>query len=250
MQKSTPDINKNSKNINDPTPLAVKNEVRQMFDNIAPRYDFLNHFLSMGIDRLWRNRVFKIMKQYPHQSILDVASGTGDMAILAAHLHPDSIFGVDISGEMLNEQQKKLKAKNLEHLIKLEVADGEDLPFEDNSFDIITTAFGVRNFENLDSGLNEMHRVLKKNGITIILEFSKPSKTPVKQIYHFYFTKILPFIGNKISKNSRAYTYLPESVGHFPDGNTFLEHLNKAGFRNLKWIPLSFGIASIYTGEK
>jgi len=179
-----------------------------------------------------------------------VASGTGDMAILAAHLHPDSIFGVDISGEMLNEQQKKLKAKNLEHLIKLEVADGEDLPFEDNSFDIITTAFGVRNFENLDSGLNEMHRVLKKNGITIILEFSKPSKTPVKQIYHFYFTKILPFIGNKISKNSRAYTYLPESVGHFPDGNTFLEHLNKAGFRNLKWIPLSFGIASIYTGEK
>jgi len=221
-----------------------------MFDNIAPSYDFLNHFLSLGIDRYWRRRVFNIMKTYPHQKILDVASGTGDMAILAAKLKPESIFGVDISNEMLNEQQKKLKARKLEHLIKLKIADAEELPFNPETFDIITTCFGVRNFENLDRGLNEMHRVLKKGGITIILEFSKPAKTPIRQLYQLYFTRILPFIGNKISKNSKAYTYLPESVGHFPSGNDFTDHLKKAGFANTTSRTLTFGIASIYTGQK
>jgi len=190
------------------------------------------------------------MKRHPHQQILDVASGTGDMAILASKLKPEAIFAIDISKEMLNEQQKKLKAKNLENLIKLKVADGEDIPFEANSFDIITTAFGVRNFENLDMGLREMHRVLKNGGITIILEFSKPTKTPVKQLYQFYFKNILPFLGSKISKNNHAYTYLPESVSHFPSGNGFSEHLKNAGFRNTTSRPLTFGIASIYTGQK
>lgn len=249
MKKSIPNPQKPNQT-NDPTPLAVKEEVRQMFDNIAPRYDFLNHFLSMGIDRIWRRRVYKIMKRHPHQQILDVASGTGDMAILASKLKPEAIFGIDISKEMLNEQHKKLKAKNLDKLIKLKVADGEALPFEANSFDIITTAFGVRNFENLDLGLSEMHRVLKNGGITIILEFSKPTKTPIKQLYQFYFKNILPFLGSKISKNSHAYTYLPESVGHFPSGDGFTEHLKNAGFRNTTSHPLTFGIASIYTGQK
>ena len=249
MKNSIPNPHKPALS-NDPTPLAIKDEVRQMFDNIAPRYDFLNHFLSLGIDKIWRRKVFKIMKRHPHQQILDIASGTGDMAILASKLKPEAIFAIDISKEMLNEQQKKLKAKNLENLIKLKVADGEDIPFEANSFDIITTAFGVRNFENLDLGLREMHRVLKNGGITIILEFSKPTKTPVKQLYQFYFKNILPFLGSKISKNSNAYTYLPESVSHFPSGDGFTEHLKKAGFRNTTSRPLTFGIASIYTGQK
>ncbi len=249
MENSKPNTGKPALN-NNPTPLAIKDEVRQMFDNIAPRYDFLNHFLSLGIDKIWRRKVLKIMKRHPHQQILDVASGTGDMAILASKLKPDAIFGVDISKEMLNEQQKKLRAKNLENLIKLKVADGEDLPFEPETFDIITTVFGVRNFENLEQGLSEMHRVLKKGGITIILEFSKPAKTPIKQLYQFYFTKILPFVGGKISNNSRAYTYLPESVGHFPSGKAFEDYLKNAGFHSTTSLPLTFGIASIYTGQK
>jgi len=229
---------------------ARKADVRQMFDSIAPRYDFLNHFLSLGIDRLWRRRAIKIIKRHKHSKILDIATGTGDMAILASKLKPDLIAGVDISSEMINFQRKKLAKRKLENLIKPRVADGEELPFDTDTFDVVMTAFGVRNFENLEKGLIEMHRVLNANGMAVILEFSSPQKSPFKQLYNFYFTKILPRVGKIVSKDMKAYTYLPDSVSTFPSGNDFSKLLENAGFKNTKCVSLSFGIASIYTGEK
>ena len=229
---------------------ARKDDVRQMFDSIAPKYDFLNHFLSLGIDRLWRRKAIKIIEKHEHGKILDIATGTGDMAILASKLKPEMIAGVDISSEMINFQQKKLAKRKLEHLIKPRVADGENIPFDADTFDIVMTAFGVRNFENLEKGLDEMHRVLNDNGMAVILEFSSPRKSPFKQLYNFYFTKILPRVGKVISKDMQAYTYLPDSVSTFPSGNDFIQILKDAGFKNTKCISLTFGIASIYVGKK
>ncbi len=229
---------------------AKKDDVREIFDSIAPRYDFLNHFLSLGIDRLWRRKAIRIIKKHKHNKILDIATGTGDMAILASGLKPGFIAGVDISNEMIGFQKKKLAKRNLEHLIKPQVADGEDIPFESGTFDIVMTAFGVRNFEDLEKGLNEMFRVLNENGMAVILEFSSPQKSPFKQIYNFYFTRILPWIGQKVSKDVKAYSYLPDSVSTFPTGKNFNALLDDAGFKNTRSIPLTFGIASIYTGEK
>jgi len=229
---------------------AKKADVRDMFDSIAPRYDFLNHFLSMGIDRLWRRKAIRIIGKHQHNKILDIATGTGDMAILASKLKPELIAGVDISSEMINVQKQKLAKRKLDHLIKPQVADGENIPFDTDTFDIVMTAFGVRNFENLEKGLQEMHRVLNDGGMALILEFSSPQKSPFKQLYNFYFTRILPRIGRLVSKDMRAYTYLPDSVSTFPSGNDFTEILEDAGFNNTRSIPLTFGIASIYTGEK
>jgi demethylmenaquinone methyltransferase/2-methoxy-6-polyprenyl-1,4-benzoquinol methylase len=230
--------------------LAKKEQVAKMFDNISARYDLLNHLLSLGIDIQWRKKAINLLKSKKPKLILDVATGTADFAIQALSLKPEKVTGVDISEGMLEVGRAKINKKNLDHIISLEKGDSENLQFEDNKFDAVIVAFGVRNFENLESGLANMLRVLKKDGKVVILEFSKPLSFPFKQIYNFYFKTILPIIGNVISKDSSAYTYLPESVQAFPQGSKFLEILNKTGFNQTECIPLTFGICSIYTGIK
>lgn len=229
---------------------SKKKQVAQMFDNIAGKYDFLNHFLSMGIDKIWRRKVVNYLKKYQPENILDIATGTGDLAITALKLNPEKIIGIDISQEMLNIGKIKLKRKGIEDKIELLKGDSENIEFPDESFDAAMVAFGVRNFENLQKGLQEINRVLKSGKALIVLEFSKPKIFPVKQIYNFYFSNILPFIGKIFSKDNAAYTYLPESVNAFPEGKNFLNELQKAGFKNNKEKRLTFGIASIYIAEK
>ena len=229
---------------------SKKEQVADMFNNIASNYDFLNHFLSLGIDILWRKKVIKLLRKNNPKKILDIATGTGDFAIEAINLNPESVIGIDISNQMLAVGRKKLSEKNLDTKITLENGDSESLRFDDNSFDAITAGFGVRNFENLDKGLREMYRVLSLNGTVAILEFSQPEHFPIKQLYWFYFLRILPALGKLVSKDSRAYTYLPESVKSFPSGKDFENKLIHAGFKNVRSIPLSFGIASIYLGKK
>jgi demethylmenaquinone methyltransferase / 2-methoxy-6-polyprenyl-1,4-benzoquinol methylase len=230
--------------------IAQKEQVTQMFNNIAPRYDLLNHLLSAGIDISWRKKVISIVGRHPHRKILDLATGTGDLAIEAAKLQPEKIVAADISTEMLKYQHKKLLRKNLTALIELVNADAENLPFDDDTFDVAMVAFGVRNFEDLEKGLSEIRRVLKNGGLIVVLEFSKPERFPVKQLYNFYFRNILPGIGRLISKNNSAYTYLPDSVGHFPSGKDFTSFLEKTGFSETTIKPVTMGIASIYTGKK
>jgi len=227
-----------------------KKQVASMFDNISGQYDFLNHFLSLGIDILWRKKAIRLLKADQPKLILDIATGTGDFAIEALALKPDKVIGVDISQGMLDVGKKKLKKKGLDHLIELQMGDSERLLFDDNKFDAIIVAFGVRNFEHLEQGLKDMHRVLKSGGKVVILEFSKPRKFPFKQVYQFYFKWILPKIGRLISKDSSAYTYLPESVNEFPDGKDFQGILEKTGFKQTECKPLTLGISSIYTGIK
>jgi len=227
-----------------------KEQVADMFNNISPKYDFLNHVLSMGIDVLWRKNAIKMLKNDQPKYILDVATGTGDFAIEALKLHPTKVIGVDISEGMLEFGRAKLKKRNLDSLIELEYGDSEKLPFEDNKFDAIIVAFGVRNFETLKTGLAEMHRVLRKGGKVVILEFSSPKRFPFKNIYNFYFKAILPKIGRLISKDSSAYTYLPESVQAFPDGEKFIGILNDVGYTNTLCKPQTFGISTIYVGQK
>jgi demethylmenaquinone methyltransferase / 2-methoxy-6-polyprenyl-1,4-benzoquinol methylase len=227
-----------------------KEQVSTMFNAIAHRYDFLNHVLSLGIDRLWRRRAINNLKKYNPKIVLDIATGTGDFAIASLRLKPTSIIGIDISEGMLQYGNEKIAKKKLSHIITLEKGDSENLKFENETFDAITVGFGVRNFENLEKGLSEMFRVLKPNGIVAILEFSKPTAFPIKQLYWFYFRQILPIIGKTFSKDHRAYTYLPESVEEFPFGKAFESILLKVGFENTKIIPVSFGIATIYLAEK
>jgi demethylmenaquinone methyltransferase/2-methoxy-6-polyprenyl-1,4-benzoquinol methylase len=230
---------------------SKKQQVESMFNSIAPKYDFLNHFLSMGIDHLWRKKTIKQLKSLKPKTMLDVATGTGDLAICALkNLNPDKITGIDISEQMLEFGKKKLIERRLNDKINLLQADSENIPFEDNSFNAITVGFGVRNFENLEKGLKEMRRVLTPGGKVAILEFSKPRKFPIKQLYNFYFKYILPTIGKIVSKDNRAYTYLPESVSKFPDREDFIAVLNNCGYQNARFISLSFGIASIYIAEK
>ena len=229
---------------------SKKEQIRQMFDNIAGTYDFLNHFLSLGIDRIWRRRVIKIISKYPHNKILDIATGTGDLAIEASRLTPQNITGIDISPEMINLLKNKISKKGLENIITPMVADGENIPCESGSFNVVMISFGIRNFEDVKKGLTEIYRVLNQNGLAIILEFSNPENFPVKQIYNLYFRKILPFIGKIVSKNKQAYKYLPESVNIFPAGQAFIDLLKTAGFSKIKCTPLSCGIVSIYTAEK
>jgi demethylmenaquinone methyltransferase/2-methoxy-6-polyprenyl-1,4-benzoquinol methylase len=229
---------------------SKKEQVAKMFNNIAHKYDFLNHVLSMGIDILWRKKAVKILKKIQPTNVLDIACGTGDFTIEDLNSGATKVVGLDISSGMVEVGIKKIKKKDLEDKVQLLVGDSEDMPFEDASFNGITVGFGVRNFQNLEKGLAEMHRVLTKNGQVIILEFSKPKKFPIKQLYFFYFKYILPKIGRLISKDQTAYTYLPDSVNAFPDGKNFTEILEKVGFTDTKIIPCSFGIASIYVGTK
>jgi demethylmenaquinone methyltransferase / 2-methoxy-6-polyprenyl-1,4-benzoquinol methylase len=227
-----------------------KEQVATMFNNIAHRYDFLNHALSLGIDILWRKKAIRLLKKDNPKRILDIATGTGDFAIEALSLNPEKVVGLDISEGMLEVGRKKLKNKNLQGKIELITGDSEAIPFENNSFDAITVGFGVRNFENLEKGLMEMSRVLSTNGKAVIIEVSQPKKFPVKQVYNLYFSYILPLIGKIISKDNAAYTYLPESVKAFPDGEDFLKIFRKCGFTEVKYHPLMFGIASLYIGKK
>jgi demethylmenaquinone methyltransferase / 2-methoxy-6-polyprenyl-1,4-benzoquinol methylase len=230
--------------------MKQKEQVRTMFNNIAPKYDFLNHFLSAGIDRRWRKKAVRILKSNNPKCILDVATGTADLAIEAWKIKPDHITGIDIAEDMLAIGRKKIKEKELDSVINLETGDSENLHFADESFDAVIVAFGVRNFENLEKGLGEMHRVLLPKGMVLVLEFSKPEKFPVKQLYNFYFKNILPGLGRFISGNRTAYSYLPESVGKFPTGSEFTTLLERIGFSDTRHHPLTFGIASIYTGIK
>ncbi len=227
-----------------------KEQVRIMFNNIASKYDFLNHSLSLGIDHLWRHRLVKMLCKEKPQRILDIATGTADLAIAIAKCKPQEIIGADISENMLQVGITKIKRKKLDNLIRLELGDSENLKYQDGYFDAITVAFGVRNYENLDKGLAEMYRVTRSGGSVWILEFSKPISFPVKQIFNFYFKFILPNIGSIVSKDKQAYTYLPESVGQFPDGKEFLAYMDRAGYTSNKEIKLSFGIATIYFGRK
>ncbi|MGB3465021.1 MAG: bifunctional demethylmenaquinone methyltransferase/2-methoxy-6-polyprenyl-1,4-benzoquinol methylase UbiE [Cyclobacteriaceae bacterium] len=227
-----------------------KEQVAEMFDNISPKYDFLNHLLSLGIDKLWRRKAISYIKDDNPKHILDIATGTGDFAIEALRVNPDKVTGVDISVGMLEMGRKKMKKLKLDDRIELLEGDSEGLQFADNTFDAVIVAFGVRNFENLESGLSDMLRVLKKGGKVVVLEFSKPKSFPFKQLYNFYFNSILPKIGRLVSKDSSAYTYLPDSVKSFPDGNAFLNVLNKVGYNNTKCKKLTFGISSIYIGTK
>ncbi len=236
---------KNNKQI----PEKQKEKIRGMFNSIAHRYDFLNHFLSLGIDRLWRKRLVKIAGKTKPRYILDVATGTADLAIELSKLKPLKITGVDISEKMLECGQVKLKKRGLDQIIMLKQSDAEKLPFSDRSFDLVTVAFGVRNFENLQKGLLEIKRVLRPGGNIAVLEFTMPVHFPVKQLYKFYFRFLLPRLGRWISSSSDAYTYLPESVEAFPHGDAFTGELMCAGFIDAQNYPLTFGIASIYTAK-
>lgn len=228
-----------------------KQQVADMFNNISKTYDFLNHFLSLGIDIIWRKKAINELKNDKPKLILDVATGTGDFAFEAlAILKPEKIIGVDISQGMLDIAKQKIAKRNLGDRFEIKLGDSEKLPFEANEFDAVTVAYGVRNFENLEMGLTDIHRVLKQGGKAVILEFSKPKVFPIKQLYNFYFNYITPGIGKIFSKDARAYTYLPESVAAFPDGKNFISLMDKVGFKNTKCRPLAFGICSIYTGVK
>lgn len=221
-----------------------------MFNTIAPRYDFLNHVLSMGIDKGWRRKAINLLRKDNPRLILDVATGTADFAIAANQLRPDNIEGIDIAEKMLEAGRVKVRQKGLDKVIRLTQADSEKIPFGDNTFDAITVGFGVRNFEHLEIGLKEMYRVLKPGGTALVLEFSAPTSFPVKQLYQFYFHNVLPVIGKLVSKDNSAYHYLPESVAAFPSGNDFLQLYINAGFVETEQIRLTFGIASIYIGKK
>lgn len=227
-----------------------KSQVQNMFNDIAGRYDLLNHLLSMGIDKGWRKKLVHLMAAEKPRKILDLATGTADLAIAAAGIKPENITGTDIAEEMLAIGKEKVDKLGLAHIITLLKADSENLPFSDASFDAAMVAFGVRNYENLPRGLSEMCRVIKPGSKAFILEFSKPQKFPVKQLFGFYSKYILPAIGRVVSKHSTAYTYLPESVAAFPQDNEFITIMKNAGFSKAEYISLSFGITNLYIGTK
>ncbi len=229
---------------------SKREQVENMFDRIAPHYDLLNRMLSFGIDKIWRKNVIKILKQKPAPMILDVATGTGDLAIEACNTEPVAVYGVDISTEMLKIASEKVKKKRLHMTVHLKEGDSEDLPFDNNFFDAVLVAFGVRNFEHLQKGLSEMQRVLRPGGRLIVLEFSKPKRFPFKQLYYFYFNKILPFWGGVISRDKKAYSYLPASVLSFPEGLDFEQEIKKSGLEPTESLPQTFGIATIYVATK
>jgi len=230
---------------------AKKNQVARMFDGIAHRYDFLNHFFSLGIDVLWRKSCIRILRNEQPEKLLDVATGTADFAIEAVRMGLDvHVTGVDISAGMLDVGREKIAARGWNDRIELIQGDSVALPFDDGSFDGFTVAFGVRNFEDLQGGLQDMLRVLKPGAMGLVLEFSKPKHFPIKQLFGLYFKHIMPTVGKWVSKDPAAYTYLPESVQAFPEGEAFLDEMRKAGFVDVKAKSLTGGIATIYTGRK
>jgi demethylmenaquinone methyltransferase/2-methoxy-6-polyprenyl-1,4-benzoquinol methylase len=228
-----------------------KDQVAEMFDDIAPRYDFLNRFLSAGIDVRWRRKALGELKMLKPQNLLDVATGTADVAIMAARiLNPQKIVGIDISTGMLDLGRKKLLKEGLDKQIELQTGDSEAINFPEASFDAVTVAFGVRNFANLEKGLSEIYRVLKPGGKLVVLEFSKPKIIGIQQFYNLYMGIVAPGVGSIFSKNRDAYQYLHDSVQKFPEGNAFTDILNKTGFKENTCKRLSLGICSIYTGIK
>ena len=230
--------------------LSKKEQIAQMFDTISENYDRLNRVISFGIDVKWRKKVLQIVTRSNPKTILDIATGTGDLAILMAQTKAPKIIGLDISAGMLEVGRKKIQYKNLSNTIEMVLADSEEMPFEDSFFDAITVAFGVRNFENLEKGLAEILRVLKPNGVFVILETSVPDKTPYKQGYTFYSKNILPIIGKLFSKDNVAYGYLSESAAAFPYGEALNNILRKIGFIEVKAMPQTFGVATIYSATK
>ena len=230
---------------------SKKKQVEKMFDRIAFRYDFMNHFLSAGIDIGWRKRTLRQLRSLEPKKILDVATGTGDMAILACSvLDPERVTGIDLSEGMLEIGRQKVIKARLENKVELLKGDSETIMFPNGSFDAVTVAFGVRNFEDLERGLNEINRVLRPGGKLVILECTKPKLPVIKHLYNFYLTRIAPFIGRIVSRNKNAYQYLNESVQMFPEGKEFVEILEKLGYKNASCKTLSLGISSIYCAEK
>ena len=229
---------------------AKTEQVAEMFDNISGKYDFLNHFFSLGIDKIWRRKVRNIVKDIPHKNLLDVATGTGDLAVALSKLKDAQITGVDISNKMLEVGKVKVIKKNLSDRIELKYGDSLNLPFDDAKFDAVTVAFGVRNFENIGKGLSEISRVLSPGGKIIVLEFSNPTKFPIKQLFNFYSRRLMPFIGKLVSKDSRAYSYLPESVQAFPTEDNFAKIIEENGFKNATYKNVSGGIAAIHVAQK
>ena len=227
-----------------------KQYVRALFDSIAYRYDLLNHLLSGGIDVYWRRRAIEYLRDIKPRRILDVATGTADFAIAALRLEPEEVIGVDIAGQMLARGREKIRKRGFSSTVALLEGEAERLQFEAGVFDAAIVAFGARNFENLEEGLKEMHRVLRRGGKILVLEFSRPSRFPFRQLYFFYFRRILPLIGKSLSRHRDAYTYLPETVMKFPEGDDFLGILREIGFEPVSQERLTFGIASIYVGIK
>jgi len=228
-----------------------KEQVADMFNNISKTYDVLNRVMTMGIDTIWRKKAIRSLKDLQPQYILDVATGTGDFAIESLRmLKPRKIIGVDISAGMLEVAQEKIKKKGLQQQLEVQLGDSERLQFDDNTFDAVTVAFGVRNFENLEQGLADIHRVLKPGGRAVILELSNPTAFPIKQLYHFWFHKLTPALGKLVSKDTSAYSYLPESVANFPDGQRFAAITDKVGYSQTKVRPQTFGFCTIYECTK
>ncbi|MCQ2249509.1 MAG: bifunctional demethylmenaquinone methyltransferase/2-methoxy-6-polyprenyl-1,4-benzoquinol methylase UbiE [Bacteroidales bacterium] len=229
---------------------SKREQVEEMFDNIAPKYDFLNHSLTAGIDKIWRRKAIKLANEHSPESILDIAAGTGDFSILEAKRTNATITAIDISQNMLNIAIEKARKENLQDRITFMKADSLDMPFSDNSFDSVTVGFGVRNFVDIPKGLSEILRVLKPGGRLVVLELSEPPNPVVKACYSFYFHRVLPFFGRLVSKDKEAYTYLPNSVDNFPYGDRFVDIMKSCGYCNtmLKW--LTMGISAIYVGEK
>ncbi|WP_343330677.1 bifunctional demethylmenaquinone methyltransferase/2-methoxy-6-polyprenyl-1,4-benzoquinol methylase UbiE [Polaribacter staleyi] len=230
--------------------LGKKEQVAQMFDNISENYDGLNRVISLGIDVKWRKKVVKIVGQNNPKQILDIATGTGDLAIMMAALNPDRIVGLDISEGMLEVGKQKITKENLSDKIEMIVGDSEEMPFANDTFDAITVSFGVRNFANLEKGIKEIARVLKPTGVLVILETSNPTKFPFKQGYKLYTNLFLPVVGKLFSKDKVAYSYLSETANSFPFGEAFNNILQKNGFTHTEDTPVTFGVATIYTASK
>ena len=226
-----------------------KNQVKQMFNKIAGQYDFLNRFLTFGIDNIWRTIAVKKIKNNP-KNVLDIATGTADLAIITAKYTNAEIIGLDISDQMLKVGKEKITKNKLDSRIKLINGDAENLSFNNETFDAITVGFGVRNFENLEKGLNEIYRVIKEGGYVAILEPSYPEKFPLKQLFNFYFETLTPIIGNLISKDYKAYSYLSKSVKNFPSSNNFIDQLKQIGFSKCNHYSLTFGVVSLYIAIK
>ncbi len=228
---------------------SKREQVERMFDSISPRYDLLNRLFSLGIDQGWRRKVMKLVHEEPVERLLDVATGTADLAIMAGRKVPH-VTGVDISEGMLSKGRDKIKERGLQERVVLQRADSASLPFDDDRFDVVTVAFGVRNFELLEQGVAEMRRVLRPGGRLFVLEFSKPQRTPFRQVFRFYFHGIMPFVGRLLSRDKAAYDYLPKSVDAFPEGKAFLDIMTGAGLTETRARSLTGGVATLYTGRK